>query len=433
MSFVPLNAEQIKQVKAVYYGDSNYFGRDRLKEAIQNRFPDFDGSERAVLGWLKTQKTHQFQDRGVRKTETKPFRLTKRGFLCLDTIDLSNTPWKTMKAALVCTDAYTRYLSVKAIPDKTSASTAKAFEEMLAERPHAEVSCIVVDNGNEFTTGAFQALVKRKGIRFLTSAPHSPWSNGISERSVGTIMRLVFAERFATGNKNWVKMLKPLCDNYNNTSHASTKKTPLELENEPQDSSIHEEAINYQAGKTAKRYKDKSVGADIPVGSIVLAKKIDVKAGYKFNRSGYFDPEKRYEVVARKENGYNRLPSYKLRRLKDNVTVPHNFARWQILPIEAPKWSVERKGKHVVDEGDPEDVALNAPDADEDPEVPAPRRSLRGTNTYVVSEILDRRGRGHALEYLVRWEGYKLSESSWEPKKNLKGAMDLVKDFEEGR
>jgi len=431
MSFVPLNEEQKKQVHSVYYEGGNYWGRDRLVEAIQNRFPDFKGSERAVLDWLGQQKTWQTQNRGIRKTETKPFTLTKRGFLCTDTIDLTSTPWKLEQYAIVVTDAYTRYLSCVSLRDKTAESCAKAFEKILSERPHSDATCCFSDLGNEYTTGAFPAMLKRRGIKQLTSAPHSPFMNGISERSVGTIMRLVFADRMATGRKDWPNRLKLLCDNYNALSHASTKKSPIELENAVEDDPLHADAKHYQAGKTAKRYKNKSIGSDLQDGTIVLTKKLDLAANFKANREGYFDTTKRFEVIGRSAKRFNRLPTYKLRRLRDMQTMPHNYPRWQLLPVEKPKaWKADRGGvaDDPPDEGDPEVVA-----EEEEDEVPLPRRSLRGTGSYEVQEILDKRGRGHASEYLVRWAGYKLSDSSWEPLKNLKNAKDLVKDFEEGR
>ena len=43
-----------------------------------------------------------------------------------------------------------------------------------------------------------------------------------------------------------------------------------------------------------------------------------------------------------------------------------------------------------------------------------------------VEEILDSRGRGRNVEYLVRWEGFGEEEDSWEPAKNLKQSQDVI-------
>jgi hypothetical protein len=58
--------------------------------------------------------------------------------------------------------------------------------------------------------------------------------------------------------------------------------------------------------------------------------------------------------------------------------------------------------------------------------VPGPRGSvppapilLEDEEEWEVEMILDMRGGGHNVEYLVRWVGYPLSASTWEPLANL--------------
>ncbi|KAM7542277.1 hypothetical protein Aperf_G00000019410 [Anoplocephala perfoliata] len=51
---------------------------------------------------------------------------------------------------------------------------------------------------------------------------------------------------------------------------------------------------------------------------------------------------------------------------------------------------------------------------------------------YEVEQILDVRIRNGVKEYLLKWEGYDESESTWEPEKNLK-CVKLVKKFEKNR
>ena len=48
---------------------------------------------------------------------------------------------------------------------------------------------------------------------------------------------------------------------------------------------------------------------------------------------------------------------------------------------------------------------------------------------YEVETILDKRTRNRRTEYLVKWLGYPVHESSWEPSQNMKNAHDFIQDF----
>lgn len=55
----------------------------------------------------------------------------------------------------------------------------------------------------------------------------------------------------------------------------------------------------------------------------------------------------------------------------------------------------------------------------------------QGSNEeYVVEQITDKRLKNGRTEYLVKWQGYPVSESTWEPIENLKAVMNIVNDFE---
>jgi hypothetical protein len=48
---------------------------------------------------------------------------------------------------------------------------------------------------------------------------------------------------------------------------------------------------------------------------------------------------------------------------------------------------------------------------------------------YNIEKILDRRKTGGKFEYKIKWEGYPMSESTWEPMKNLETAKELVEEY----
>ena len=49
---------------------------------------------------------------------------------------------------------------------------------------------------------------------------------------------------------------------------------------------------------------------------------------------------------------------------------------------------------------------------------------------YIVGAILTKRWLNGIVQYEVHWEGFKLSETTWEPLENLMGAKEKVKEFE---
>ena len=48
---------------------------------------------------------------------------------------------------------------------------------------------------------------------------------------------------------------------------------------------------------------------------------------------------------------------------------------------------------------------------------------------YNIERILDRRRTNGKYEYKIKWEGYPISQSTWEPMKNLESAKELVDEY----
>ena len=49
---------------------------------------------------------------------------------------------------------------------------------------------------------------------------------------------------------------------------------------------------------------------------------------------------------------------------------------------------------------------------------------------YNVEKILDRRKVNDRFEYKIKWEGYPMNQSTWEPLENLRTAMELVEEYD---
>ena len=51
---------------------------------------------------------------------------------------------------------------------------------------------------------------------------------------------------------------------------------------------------------------------------------------------------------------------------------------------------------------------------------------------YNIEKILDRRKINGKLEYKIKWEGYPMNQSTWEPMENLITAKELVDEYDIG-
>jgi len=58
---------------------------------------------------------------------------------------------------------------------------------------------------------------------------------------------------------------------------------------------------------------------------------------------------------------------------------------------------------------------------------PPPSIIVDNQQEYQAKEILNSRLFRHQVQYLVKWEGYHISESTWEPASNLKNSPSLIR------
>ena len=82
------------------------------------------------------------------------------------------------------------------------------------------------DDGSEFIATSFKNLLKSKKIKQVSSLPGKSQSNGNIERFNGTFKRNSKMIRTSKDDPNCPNYLDDVIDNYSNSKHKVTNKTP---------------------------------------------------------------------------------------------------------------------------------------------------------------------------------------------------------------
>ena len=90
---------------------------------------------------------------------------------------------------LILVDYYSNYIEVEALPALTSRSVIQQMKRILAR--HGIMDLLISDNGPQYSSAEFKEFTRQYGIQHLTSSPLRPQSNGLAEKAVQTIKRMM--------------------------------------------------------------------------------------------------------------------------------------------------------------------------------------------------------------------------------------------------
>jgi transposase InsO family protein len=146
------------------------------------------------MSFLKRQYVHQInQIPHKAKTVTSFIHVKPIHALSIDLIDYSNRPVNNYRYVLNIIDNFSRYLWNALIKSKTPNDVIKAIEPILTKiyREHGKYpKYILSDRGGEFET-EYVDYLKTLGIKTHKTIAGTPSSNGIIERSNGTIKTIM--------------------------------------------------------------------------------------------------------------------------------------------------------------------------------------------------------------------------------------------------
>lgn len=112
-------------------------------------------------------------------------------------------------------DVLTRKRYIKLVKEHSTYETAK-FALELEKKLGFKIKTIQTDNGKEFTNNAidtpktslFQKVLKKLGIKYITTRPYSPWQNGHVERSHRTDNELFYDKKRFKSEEEMYKAIK---------------------------------------------------------------------------------------------------------------------------------------------------------------------------------------------------------------------------------
>ncbi|KAG0420322.1 Transposon Tf2-9 polyprotein, partial [Dictyocoela roeselum] len=93
---------------------------------------------------------------------------------------------------IAAVDLFSRYCELGVVFDINSETICTKIEKIWLKKHPAPKTCLT-DNGRQFTSNNFKNLMKKYGIKHVTSAPYNPTGNGVVERinkEIGIVLRL---------------------------------------------------------------------------------------------------------------------------------------------------------------------------------------------------------------------------------------------------
>ena len=129
-------------------------------------------------------------------------------------------------AALVCVDHFSKWLSIVPIYDKKATTVANALRYKILPFLPKIPNRILSDNGPEFRSNEFKALLNEFNITEVKSTPLKPSSNGAVERINRTVIE--FLKGFKHKQGDWEQNIHRAVITYNNTWHSQINMTPAQ-------------------------------------------------------------------------------------------------------------------------------------------------------------------------------------------------------------
>ena len=145
--------------------------------------------------------------------------------LAVDLLQLPKTSGGHV-GCLVAVDHYSKWLVVVPIKNKQASTVTAAFEHRVLASLPAKPLRLLSDNGPEFISTTFNALLEKYDIDHVLTTPYKPSSNGAVERVNRTLIERLRC--LASSPLSWDDDISKVVIDYNNSWHSTLNMSPSE-------------------------------------------------------------------------------------------------------------------------------------------------------------------------------------------------------------
>ena len=231
--------------------------------------------------WLETQDAYALHRPALRKFKRRKIIANFQDQLQTDLIDLVHIAGDNDKNRYLLTviEVFSKKAYVEILSKKDTATVATAFEKIL-DRLDFKPRVIHSDQGSEFVGSKFQALLKRRGIKYFSSTDSSIKA-AIIERFNRTLMGRLYRYFTKHNSYRYIEILPNIIKSYNSSVHSATGVAPNKV-------SHHNKEIIWNRVYNRPPPKESFKSKQLKVGSYVrIAKRFKTfDKGYKSKWSG---------------------------------------------------------------------------------------------------------------------------------------------------
>jgi len=312
--------------------------------------------------------------------------------IAVDTITGFPTSPRGFNCILVVTDICTRFTVLFAQIRHTARVTARSLWSLVCTFPLPKI--IQSDNGPEFVNHVIKAFANLLGVDHRLVAPYNPRANGSAENRVGVAQSVL--RKVTNGDmSNWDYSLPAVQLAMNSKINPSTKSSPTSLVfNMPT-----QYFADYRTSNSFLSSEESLLSRAADLHSLVFP---EISTNFNSNRSARTSRVNERKIVVPP------LPVGAKVMLKDPRRGTKHQPYWYG-PLTVVAQS--RGGTYTLQNPDRSLVSR-----------PVPRDQLKLISSdvpvddiFFVERILDHRGTGNNLQYLVKWLNYPTADNTWEP------------------